>query len=67
MYTVTPDRHFVIDRHPRHPHVAIACGFSGHGFKFAPAVGEILTDLTLEGRTRQNISRFSAARFAAVG
>ena len=67
MYTMTPDTHFVIDRHPRHPHVTIACGFSGHGFKFAPAVGEILADLTLEGRTRHDISRFSAARFAAVG
>ncbi len=66
MYTMTPDTHFVIDRHPGHPNVAVACGFSGHGFKFAPVVGEILADLTLDGRTRHDISRFSAARFAAV-
>lgn len=67
MYTMTPDTHFVIDRHPRHPHVSLACGFSGHGFKFAPAVGEILADLTVEGRTRHDITRFSATRFAPVG
>src|SRR5205814_7653546 len=36
MYTVTPDKHFVIDVHPRFPQVSVACGFSGHGFKFAP-------------------------------
>lgn len=66
MYTMTPDAHFVIDRHPRSAAVAIACGFSGHGFKFAPVVGEILADLTLEGRTRHDIARFSAARFTAV-
>jgi sarcosine oxidase len=45
IYTLTPDRHFVIDRHPQHANVAIACGFSGHGFKFAPVVGELLADL----------------------
>jgi sarcosine oxidase len=67
MYTMTPDAHFVIDRHPPHPNVSLACGFSGHGFKFAPAVGEILADLTIEGRTRHDIARFSATRFAAVG
>jgi sarcosine oxidase len=66
MYTMTPDAHFVIDRHPDSPAVAIACGFSGHGFKFAPVVGEILADLALRGRTRHDISRFSAARFAGV-
>ena len=66
MYTMTPDTHFVIDRHPRHPNVSLACGFSGHGFKFAPAVGEILADLAIDGRTRHDITRFSAARFAPV-
>lgn len=44
-YTNSPDDHFIIDRHPRHANVAVACGFSGHGFKFAPAVGELLADL----------------------
>jgi monomeric sarcosine oxidase len=45
MYTVTPDEHFIVDRHPEHSQVAIAAGFSGHGFKFASAIGEHLVDL----------------------
>jgi len=45
LYTLTPDQHFVIDRHPEHPNVIFACGFSGHGFKFSSVVGEILADL----------------------
>ncbi len=43
MYSMTPDEHFVIDRHPRHENVVVACGFSGHGFKFAPVVGELIS------------------------
>lgn len=64
MYTLTPDRHFVIDVHPDFPQVAVACGFSGHGFKFAPTVGEILADLALDGRTAHPIELFRAGRFA---
>jgi sarcosine oxidase len=45
LYTLTPDRHFVIDRHPEHANVVFAAGFSGHGFKFAPVVGEMMADL----------------------
>lgn len=48
MYTLTPDRHFVIDRHPGHANVAVAAGFSGHGFKFAPTVGELLAGLLMD-------------------
>jgi sarcosine oxidase len=66
MYTMTPDTHFIIDHHPRHPNVVIAAGFSGHGFKFAPVVGEILADLALDGATRHDIGPFAAARFARV-
>ena len=55
MYTMTPDEHFIIDRHPEHPQVAFAAGFSGHGFKFSSVVGEILADLAVEGRTRWDI------------
>lgn len=62
IYTLTPDRHFVIDRHPRHGNVLLAAGFSGHGFKFAPVVGEILADLAHAGRTPHRIDRFTAAR-----
>ena len=63
MYTVTPDRHFVLDTHPAHPQVSVACGFSGHGFKFAPTVGEIMADLAEDGTTAHDIAPFRAARF----
>ena len=62
MYTVTPDRHFVLDVHPGHPQVSVACGFSGHGFKFAATVGEVMADLADAGRTRHDIGMFSAKR-----
>lgn len=45
VYTNSPDGHFIIDRHPAYPHVVLGCGFSGHGFKMAPAIGEMLADL----------------------
>ena len=51
LYTLSPDHHFLIDRLPAHPQVVFAAGFSGHGFKFCPVVGEALADLALEGRT----------------
>jgi sarcosine oxidase len=63
MYTLTPDRHFVIDSHPRYSQVLVACGFSGHGFKFASVVGEILADLAERGTTRHVIGFLSAGRF----
>jgi sarcosine oxidase len=44
MYTNTPDDHFVIGPHPEHAQVIVACGFSGHGFKLAPAVGAMIAD-----------------------
>lgn len=64
MYTLSPDRHFVIDRHPMYPQVAVAAGFSGHGFKFASAVGEVLADLSDGTPCRQDMSFFRAKRFA---
>ena len=48
MYTRTPDEHFIIDRHPEHRQIVFACGFSGHGFKFATEIGEHLADLALK-------------------
>ena len=51
MYTVTPDRHFVVDRHPEFANVVLGCGFSGHGFKFTSVLGEALADLATTGRT----------------
>jgi sarcosine oxidase len=50
LYTNTPDGHFLIDAHPQHRNVLIASACSGHGFKFAPAIGEILADL-VQGKT----------------
>lgn len=52
LYTMTPDEHFIIDRHPMHENVWLAAGFSGHGFKFAPAIAEALAELSLEGKTK---------------
>ncbi len=63
MYTLTPDQHFVLAAHPRHPQVIVACGFSGHGFKFAPVVGEILADLATSGATAHPIALFDPRRF----
>ncbi|OKI56367.1 N-methyl-L-tryptophan oxidase [Micromonospora sp. CB01531] len=62
MYTNTPDQHFVIATHPEHPQVTVACGFSGHGFKFVPVVGEILADLATSGSTVHPISLFDPRR-----
>jgi sarcosine oxidase len=62
LYTLTPDRHFLLDLHPESPRVVLAAGFSGHGFKFAPVVGEILADLTEHGRTSWPIELFRLGR-----
>jgi sarcosine oxidase len=62
-YTLTPDRHFVIDRHSANRNVVVAAGFSGHGFKFAPVVGEMLADLAETGTTRWPIDFLRATRF----
>lgn len=64
-YTLTPDRHFVIDVHPAHANVSVAAGFSGHGFKFASVVGEALADLADTGRTVLPIGMFGIRRFAS--
>jgi sarcosine oxidase len=63
MCTYTPDKGFVVDRHPQHDQVLIGCGFSGRGYKFAPTIGEILADLATAGSTRHEIGFMSATRF----
>ena len=63
LYTNTPDDRFVIDRHPAAPGVAFASACSGHGFKFAPVIGEILADLVVDGVTSWDIGPFRAVRF----
>ena len=65
LYTVTPDGDFIIDRLPGFPQLIIASPCSGHGFKFAPAIGEILADLATTGASRHDISRFSLERIAS--
>ena len=67
LYTNTPDGHFILDQHPAHPNVTFACGFSGHGFKFAPVIGEALADLAATGRTDLPVGFLGLARFAGVG
>jgi monomeric sarcosine oxidase len=62
-YTMTPDGHFLLGRHPRWPQVVLAAGLSGHGFKFAPVLGEILADLALDGATRHPIGFLRPDRF----
>ena len=58
LYTNTPDEHFWIDRHPAHAQVLIVSACSGHGFKFASVIGEIVADLLVEGRSRFDLSLF---------
>jgi sarcosine oxidase len=62
LFTNSPDEHFIIDRLPDDPQVAIAAGFSGHGFKFASVIGEIMTELIIDGATRLDTSLFRLDR-----
>jgi sarcosine oxidase len=63
MYTNSPDGHFVVGNHGGDDRVWVACGFSGHGFKFASVMGEILADLATTGATQWPIGFLSPARF----
>ncbi|NJP38450.1 N-methyl-L-tryptophan oxidase [Alkalicoccus luteus] len=67
LYTMTPDGSFVIDRHPQFAHIAVAAGFSGHGFKFAPAVGEALVQLVEGSDTTMDLTSFTIGRFSDEG
>ena len=63
LYTDTPDGDFVIDRHPDHDNVLIVSPCSGHGFKFASAIGELVADLVTTGRCRFDLTSFALTRF----
>jgi sarcosine oxidase len=63
LYTNSPDQHFIIGKHPIHDRVTMAAGFSGHGYKFAPVIGEILADLSTDGKTRHPVEFLSLERF----
>jgi sarcosine oxidase len=62
LYEDSPDEHFLIDRLPDHPNVIYAGGFSGHGFKFASVVGEIVADLVTRGRATSDADFLRADR-----
>jgi glycine/D-amino acid oxidase-like deaminating enzyme len=62
-YTMSPDEHFLVDRHPSHPQICFAAGLSGHGFKFTSVLGEALADLALNGTTRLPIGFLGVSRF----
>jgi monomeric sarcosine oxidase len=63
LYTMSPDEHFIVDRHPLLPRTVFAAGLSGHGFKFAPVLGKALAEMALTGGTTLPIDFLSLARF----
>ncbi len=65
-YTSTLDQHFVVDRLPGSERAFVACGFSGHGFKFASVIGEVLADMAVDGRTRLPIDFLGLARLRSA-
>jgi sarcosine oxidase len=64
MYTNTPDGDFIVDLHPEDPRIVVISACSGHGFKFAPVIGDIAADLVTKRQTLRDISHFTATRFA---
>jgi len=62
VYTMTPDESFLLGMSHELPGVAYVSACSGHGFKFAPAIGEAMSELVLDGRTSVDISPFDASR-----
>jgi sarcosine oxidase len=64
LYTMSPDEHFIVDRHPQHANVVFAAGLSGHGFKFTPVLGHALADIALGGTSPLPIDFLSLQRFA---
>ncbi len=67
LYTMAPDGDFILDRMPGHDRIIVASPCSGHGFKFAPVIGEIVADLATRGATTHDISRFAIGRLAKSG
>jgi sarcosine oxidase len=68
LFSNTADENFILDLHPDYPEVSIAAGFSGHGYKFCPVVGEIMADLALEGGSkRYDLGLFRLERLTKAG
>ncbi|KAF6019192.1 PIPOX [Bugula neritina] len=63
MYTVTPDNQFIVDHHPIHRNIAFGTGFSGHGFKMAPVIGNMLAELVQGGKPELLVDELRASRF----
>ena len=63
LFELSPDEHFLVDRHAESASVVVGAGFSGHGFKFCSVIGEILADLAIDGSTRHDIGLFRLDRF----
>ena len=66
LYEMSPDGHFIIDHHPKDDRITFALGGSGHGFKFAPVIGDALADLTLKGETLREFDFLKANRFRST-
>lgn len=62
-YTVTPDHHFIIDRHPTLQHTLVVSPCSGHGFKHSAALGEAFAQWCVKGESELDLSSFSLKRF----
>lgn len=62
LYTNSRDAHFRLGPHPDAPEVIVGAGFSGHGFKLAPVVGEILADYAIDGSSARTIDLFDISR-----
>jgi sarcosine oxidase len=62
-YTMSPDEHFLVDRHPQHENVLFVAGLSGHGFKFTSVLGEVMADLALDGATKLPVGFLCLSRF----
>jgi sarcosine oxidase len=63
LFENTADNHFVVGAHPDYPQVVVAAGFSGHGFKFVPLIGEVVADLVCDGMTPHALALFDPGRF----
>jgi len=66
IFTNTPDHDFIVDFHPEYPQVLVSSACSGHGFKFASALGELQADLLMTDRARYDLSAFRIDRWSAA-
>lgn len=63
LYTITPDRGFIIDRHPDKDRVLVVSACSGHGFKHSAGIGEAVAEVMTTGSSSVDLKPFSVARF----